>query len=88
MKKSFFRLKHCFIMFCYLVHLRIISEHYTYAKTDWGPIYFKLFGKTNYHDAAFKCETDGGTLPIPKSGQCSNKFQLKILVSFHRTVKF
>ena len=43
-------------------------EGYKFSKEKWGAIYYKIFDKTTYTEAAKQCHTDGGTLPVPKSG--------------------
>ena len=48
--------------------IRGFPTDYKYMRTKWGQMYIKVFEKENFFDAVKLCQSDGGTLPVPKSG--------------------
>ena len=45
-----------------------LPNDYIFTETEWGSVFYKLYGKTNFDNANALCQNDGASLPIPRSG--------------------
>ena len=50
---------------------RLLSLEYRLSKQEWGDVYYKKYDRFEFQEAREKCEIDGTSLPVPRSGLLS-----------------